>query len=101
MNYNEVCARLWKRGVKVPVCDLFDLRHLDDREITAGYRAGRAGAPEPDTKTHSRSYWHGWRNGMVDSNRRQPDISQMELAEAMMKEHKIGERYGKKTTEEG
>lgn len=45
-----------------------DLALLDSGEIVAGYRDGLGGGAEPGSN-RSRSFWHGWRNGMVDSGR--------------------------------
>lgn len=55
-----------------------DLSRLDSDEMVAGYRAGADGDDEPGS-AFSRSYWHGWRNGAVDSGRRQIDPAQMQL----------------------
>lgn len=48
-----------------PVTTYGDLLTLNEDEIVEGYRDGRAGGPCGDNR--SRSYWHGWRNGRVDS----------------------------------
>lgn len=63
---------------RVPVSTLADLDTLDDAEIVEGYHAGREGWPEPGDN-HSRAYWHGWRNGMIDSGRAHPDAASMAL----------------------
>jgi hypothetical protein len=55
-----------------------DLDALDSAEILAGYMDGRDNAPEPGSDK-SRSYWHGWRNGMVDGKHREIDSAQMQL----------------------
>ncbi len=34
--------------------------------------------------SRSRSYWHGWRNGMVESARCLPDQAYLALAEAFL-----------------
>lgn len=62
-----------------PVKTKADLELLDDDEVVAGYMAGFKGAAEPGSDK-SRSYWHGWRNGMVDSKRVRIDDAQMMLA---------------------
>lgn len=62
-----------------PVRTLEDLATLDDREVVMGYVDGLHGCPEPGNN-RTRSYWHGWRNGMVDSRRRESDAHQRELA---------------------
>lgn len=51
-----------------PITTIADLDTLDSDEIVEGYRDGRSGEPEPGNN-RSRSYWHGWRNGMVDGGR--------------------------------
>ncbi len=61
-----------------PVSTKADLDQLDDDEIVAGYMAGLGGA-DPPGSDKSRSYWHGWRNGMVDSRRVQIDSAQVML----------------------
>lgn len=57
-----------------------DLLDIDD--IVDGYRAGLRGASEPGSDK-SRSYWHGWRNGMVDTNRMPMDAAMW----ALVREH--------------
>lgn len=56
-----------------------DLEHLDEGDVVAGYMAGLNGEPEPGSD-RSRSYWHGWRNGMMDSGRVEKDAEQANLA---------------------
>ena len=65
-----------------PVETVEDLNSLNDDEIVAGYRSGMHGDPEPGSDK-SRSFWHGWRNGEVDSKRKEIDGHQMRLAEAI------------------
>ena len=62
-----------------PVSTLCDLASLDDDAVLEGYRDGFAGDPEPGDN-RSRSYWYGWRNGAVDSGRREKDDAQAALA---------------------
>lgn len=62
-----------------PVSTKDDLNLLDEKEMVAGYQAGFRGDAEPGS-SHSKSYWHGWRNGMVDSSRAQADCAQRQLA---------------------
>lgn len=66
-------------GEFIPVSTLADLDTLDDAEVLEGYRDGLANEPEPGGN-RSRSYWHGWRNGMVDHGHREIDAAQRELA---------------------
>lgn len=63
-----------------PVELAIDLETLDADEIFEGYRDGLAGEPCGDNR--SRSYWHGWRNGMVDSKRTEKDGPMAALAHA-------------------
>ncbi|HFQ6840912.1 hypothetical protein I5N18_16420 [Serratia marcescens] len=62
-----------------PVSTMDELAQLNDEEIIDGYRSGCNGAPEPDS-TKSKSFWHGYRNGLVDSGRRKSDEHQTALA---------------------
>lgn len=62
-----------------PVCAVADLDTLDSAEVVEGYFDGRANEPEPGNN-RSRSYWHGWRNGMVDAGHREGDDAQGRLA---------------------
>lgn len=64
----------------LPVRTAFDLDQIDDDEVVEGYRDGLRGEPEPKGN-RSRSYWHGWKNGMVDSGRRKSDQHQRALIE--------------------
>jgi hypothetical protein len=38
---------------------------LDMDDCVAGYQAGLRASEEPGSQ-YSKSYWHGWRNGMID-----------------------------------
>ena len=66
-----------------PVQTIDDFRTLDDGEMLEGYLDGSHGEAAPDS-SRSRSYWHGWRNGMVDSGRRPPDRAWLALADAFL-----------------
>lgn len=61
-----------------------ELDVLNSDDVVAGYWAGRNGDPEPGN-THSRSYWHGWRNGMADSGRMRIDEEQCQLAQSVVR----------------
>lgn len=63
-----------------PVKDLETLGALDERDLLSGYWAGFRGDGNEPSLEMNRSYWHGWRNGMVDSGRMKTDAAQMELA---------------------
>jgi len=69
-----------------PVRTVDDFRTLDDGEMLEGYLDGFDGQATPDS-TRSRSYWHGWRNGMVDSARYPPDQAYLALGKAFS--HKV------------
>lgn len=64
------------------VTTLVELMMLDDDDVAAGYQAGLEGAPSP-ASDRSRAYWHGWRNGLVDSGRRPADAAQLALSFAI------------------
>jgi ribosome modulation factor len=61
-----------------PITDVATLLEQDRRDMMSGYLAGLHGRDEPGCE-FNRAYWHGWRNGMVDSGRRQIDAAQMKL----------------------
>lgn len=63
-----------------PISTAAELDLLDIDDIVDGYRAGLRGASEPGSDK-SRSYWHGWRNGMVDTNRMPMDWAMWALVE--------------------
>jgi len=63
-----------------PVRTVYDLETLDPIEISEGYLMGLRGDPEP---RDSRAKWHGWKNGMVDSHRREKDKHQAQLAKEL------------------
>ena len=62
-----------------PVATKAELEQLEEKDMLAGYLAGYNGASEPGS-AFSRSYWHGWRNGRVDSGRAEIDAAQIKLA---------------------
>ena len=53
----------------------------------AGYLAGLHGAPEPGSDK-SKSYWHGWRNGMMDTGRLPHDEAARNLAAEVVRWHR-------------
>lgn len=63
-----------------PVRTVADFQNLDEGETLEGYLDGFHDGPSPNS-SNSRSYWHGWRNGMVDSHRQPPDCASEELAQ--------------------
>lgn len=64
-----------------PVNTVTEFKTLDDGEVLEGYLDGFHAAGTPDS-TRSRSYWHGWRNGMIESRRMLPDTAYLRLAAA-------------------
>ena len=66
-----------------PVTTLADLATLDSAEVVAGYWSGKDGDPEPGNN-HTRSFWHGWRNGAADGKHREPDDAQRELCRVVV-----------------
>ena len=62
-----------------PLSSVRELDVLDDDDCVAGYLAGLDGAPEPGSDK-SKSYWHGWRNGMMDTGRLPHDEAARNLA---------------------
>jgi hypothetical protein len=60
-----------------------DLSSLDETEMLEGYQAGYKGEAEPGSD-RSRSYYHGWRNGMVDSKRLVATPEQLHLARVVV-----------------
>ena len=62
-----------------PVTTLAELDALDSGETAEGYNDGRANEPPP-SGNRSKSYWHGWRNGMVDGGHMPIDPAMRELA---------------------
>ncbi len=63
------------------VTSLEELDALDGAEIVEGYSDGRMNEPEP-SGNRSKSYWHGWRNGMTDGGHALIDDAQRQLARA-------------------
>jgi len=68
-----------------PVTTAADLETLDGDEIMEGYRDGFEGFPCSGNR--SRAYWHGWRNGMVDSKRMEIDADQTALVRDYVAAH--------------
>ena len=64
-----------------PVRTISAFRALDDGEILIGYMDGHSGLPLAPGGT-SRSYLHGWRNGMIESGRKRADQAYLELQRA-------------------
>jgi len=58
-----------------------DFKTLDDGDILEGYLDGFHATGTPDSR-RSRGYWHGWRNGVIESGQLPPDAAYNRLASA-------------------
>lgn len=65
--------------MKLPIESVEQLKQLDTAEIIEGYWEGRNNEPEPGGN-RSLSFWHGWRNGMMDFGHMKPDLASGQLA---------------------
>lgn len=70
-----------------PLSSVRDLDVLDEDDCMAGYLAGLDGLPEPGSDK-SKSYWHGWRNGMMDTGRLPHDEAARNLAAEVVRWHR-------------
>lgn len=62
-----------------PVSTLADLDSLDQNQVLEGYASAERGDPEPGPN-RGRSYWHGWRNRMMDLGQLPIDEASRNLA---------------------
>lgn len=62
-----------------PLKSAAELDLLDMDDCVTGYRAGLHGDAEPGSDK-SKSFWHGWRNGMMDTNRMPHDADARAVA---------------------
>jgi|GEM_PF-6683411 len=62
----------------IPITTMTDLYSLDGVELAEGYMKAREGYVI--TGNESRSFIHGWRNGLVDAGVCEPDEAQLLLA---------------------
>lgn len=62
-----------------PVSTVSELETLDEAEIVEGYQDGLNGEPKP-SGNRSKSYYHGWRNGMMDRGKIPQDKFSINLA---------------------
>lgn len=65
-----------------PVRTKADLETLDQADILEGYMSAERGDPEPGPN-RGRSYWHGWRNRMIDMGVLPVDEASMQLVHEM------------------
>lgn len=61
-----------------PVATVAEFHTLNESEVLLGYLEGFEGSPQPGS-TASRSFHHGWRNGMVDAGYAEVDNAQLQL----------------------
>lgn len=73
--------------LRLPLKNTNLLNALDNEELKEGYFDGLNNEPEPNDN-RSYSYWHGWRNGMVDGGHRVVDKFQKKLARDFIAQHK-------------
>lgn len=64
---------------RIPITKANQLNDLDDAELMQGYWDGKDNEPEPGDN-RSYSYWHGWRNGMMDGKHMPHDAASRALA---------------------
>ena len=62
---------------KISTKDEFE--KINDGECISGYKSGLRGGEKPSS-LHSKSFWHGWRNGMVDGGHMRIDSEMRQLA---------------------
>jgi hypothetical protein len=63
-----------------PVLTSKDLASLDDDQVLDGYLSVIRGNYATPGSDKTRSYWHGWRNGMADKGKIPVDQSVRQLA---------------------
>lgn len=64
---------------RIPIIKASQLDDLDEMEMIQGYWDGTANEPYPGNN-RSFSYWHGWRNGMMDRGHMRHDSASRQLA---------------------
>lgn len=62
-----------------PVASVAEFEALDESDLLLGYSAGFDGIEFQ--QDWARGFIHGWRNGMLDSGRRQPDQADFQLSQ--------------------
>lgn len=66
-----------------PVSTMSDLDSLNRLEMIEGYMSAQRGDPEPG-ENRGRSFWHGWRNRMIDMGQLPSDEASRALAAEYM-----------------
>ncbi len=70
---------------------LEDYENIDDEECVKGYMSGLKGKELPSPHLYTRSFYHGYLNGLVDSGRRQIDNKQLDLVYQLRSSGKLKE----------
>lgn len=70
---------------------LEDYENIDDEECVKGYMLGLKGEELPSPHLYTRSFYHGYLNGLVDSGRRQIDNNQLDLVYQLRSSGKLKE----------
>lgn len=70
-----------------PVRTKADFDTLNGAEVLEGYMAAELGDPEPG-QNRGRSYWHGWRNRMIDMHVLPVDDAAMQLVRELYPSHR-------------
>jgi len=74
-----------------PVQTMADLDTLDEAQIVEGHLSAERGDPEPGPNRGC-SFWHGWRNRMMDLGAMEHDEASRNLAREFVAAHKDGKR---------
>lgn len=77
---------------RIPVTTIWQLEHLDEAEMLDGYHDGLNN--EPCGNNRSTSFWHGWRNGMVDKGHMKIDVDMAVLADEVIKSGYLRKKNG-------
>lgn len=70
---------------------LEDYDKIDDEQCVKGYMSGISGEDLPSPHLYTRSFYHGYLNGLVDSGRRKIDSKQLELVYQLRSSGKLKE----------
>lgn len=66
-----------------------DYDNIDENECLKGYMSGLKSEELPSANLYSRSFYHGYLNGMVDSGNRKLDKHQQQLVRELRKNNKL------------
>lgn len=67
-----------------PISSKAELAFVDESDCMAGYLSGLENSPHPGSDK-SKSFWHGWRNGMMDKGNLRPDAASENLAREVVR----------------